>query len=102
LTPYRNVSGSTQFSKPSTLIPTRIIPDRLRLLRPSRWWSFDKTSFPVLVDFMIDSRRSDTGVEVAYDPGLVTKERIEEFAGLYQSLLHAAARRSPHHHHHPL
>lgn len=68
--------------------------DRLRQLRLGHWWSFDKTSFPVLVDFMIDSRRAGTGVEVAYDPGLVTKEQAEEFAGLYHDLLDAAATRA--------
>lgn len=65
---------------------------RLRALRAGSWWSFDKASFPVMVDFMIDSRRAGTGVEVAYDPQLITRARAEELAGLFDAALRAAGK----------
>jgi hypothetical protein len=64
---------------------------RLRDLRVDSWWSFDKTSFPVLVEFMIDARGHGTGVEVAYDPAVVARARAEEFARLYREALCSAA-----------
>jgi hypothetical protein len=64
----------------------------LRELRVNSWWSYDKTSFPMLVEFMIEARRLGTGVEVAYDPTVVSPLRAEEFAGLYRTVLHAAAK----------
>jgi Condensation domain/Phosphopantetheine attachment site len=67
---------------------------RLQELRAGSWWTFDKTSFPVTVDFMIESRQSGTGVQVAYDPGLVPKERAEQYAEHFRDLLHSAAART--------
>jgi hypothetical protein len=64
----------------------------LRELRVEDWWSFDKTSFPILVEFMIEARRLGTGVEVTYDPTMVPTVRMEEFASLYRTVLYAAAK----------
>jgi hypothetical protein len=60
-------------------------------LRAGSWWSFDKTSFPMLVDFMIDARGFGTGVKVAYDPAMLAPARIEDYARHYREALCAAA-----------
>jgi hypothetical protein len=65
---------------------------RLRELTVGAWWSFDKTSFPMLVEFMIDSRRLGTGVEVVYDPAMVAAARVMEFVDLYRDALAGAAK----------
>ena len=64
--------------------------EHLRELRPVSWWSFDKASFPVMVDFMIDSRRAGTGVKIAFDPRMISKARAEEFGRLYEESLSSA------------
>lgn len=64
---------------------------QLRGLRVDSWWSFDKTSFPFLVDFMVESRRLGTGVEIAYDPALVPAAAAADYARLYREALDSAA-----------
>jgi hypothetical protein len=65
--------------------------DRLTTIRTGSWWAFDKASFPMTVDFMIESRGHGTGVRIAYDPDLLAKERTAELAQRYDDVLHTAA-----------
>jgi hypothetical protein len=65
--------------------------DQLSGIKVGSWWTFDKASFPMTVDFMIDSRAHGTGVRIAYDPELLARERVAEYARRYTEVLHAAA-----------
>lgn len=67
---------------------------QLTRIRPGAWWAFDKTSFPFVVDFMINSRELGTGVAVAYDPDLFDKAQVTTYLELYRGALHAAVRMS--------
>ncbi|MEH1013129.1 condensation domain-containing protein [Micromonospora sp. CPCC 206060] len=64
---------------------------QLTAIRPGAWWAFDKTSFPFMVDFMINSRDFGTAVAVAYDPDLFDKTQAMTYLELYRSALHAVA-----------
>ncbi|MFF2012715.1 condensation domain-containing protein [Streptomyces sp. NPDC058195] len=60
-------------------------------VRMANWWAYDRNSFPVNVEFMVNSRHSGTGVQVAYDPGLITEQWAAEFSGVYRAALESAA-----------
>lgn len=64
--------------------------ERLRELRPVSWWSFDKASLPVMVDFMIDSRGAGTGVTIAFDPSMISRDQADELSRIYQQSLSSA------------
>lgn len=63
----------------------------LRAVRVRSWWTYDKNSLPVMVDFMVDSPHSGTGVSVAFDPRMVDRARARRLADLFRDSLDAAA-----------
>ncbi|MGH3758759.1 condensation domain-containing protein [Actinophytocola sp.] len=65
--------------------------DRLDAMKVASWWSYDKASLPLTVDFMIESRRFGTAVAASYDPDLLPSDRVRRFLRLYQDALHVAA-----------
>ncbi|MEV6766768.1 condensation domain-containing protein [Streptomyces sp. NPDC051105] len=63
----------------------------LRELSTAGWWSYDRNSFPVNVEFMVNPRHSGTGVSISYDPALVTEEWVTGFSSVYRAALESAA-----------
>jgi hypothetical protein len=66
--------------------------DRLKTVKIASWWSYDKASLPMTVDFMIESRRFGTAVAASYDPNLVATGRVRTFLRLYRDALGSVAR----------
>jgi aryl carrier-like protein len=51
------------------------------------WWSFDKASMPLVVDFMIAARGYGTGIEIAWDPELLAGRSVTSFAEQFATTL---------------
>jgi hypothetical protein len=59
----------------------------LRSVAVDSWWSYDKASFPVVVDFTVDGPDVGTGLLVDFDTDIVATERIEELLSLWKQAL---------------
>lgn len=59
----------------------------LRTVGVDSWWSYDKASFPVVVDFTVDGPDVGTGLLVDFDPNIVAADRIDELLGLWKQAL---------------
>lgn len=66
--------------------------DRLTQVRTDDWWAYDKATTPMAVNFGVDARESGTGLAVAFDPALLSDQRVDEFIAVMDEALHAAAR----------
>lgn len=54
------------------------------------WWTTDKNSLPMMVDFAIDSPGPNTSVSVSFDPALISTVEVERYADLYLATLRTA------------
>ncbi|MFD6156631.1 condensation domain-containing protein [Nocardia sp. NPDC060256] len=54
----------------------------LRRVRVDGWWAYDRASFPLLVNFVVDAPEFGTGVQIAFDPTMVAYERIDVLTAL--------------------
>ncbi|WP_405165485.1 condensation domain-containing protein [Nocardia sp. NBC_01499] len=54
----------------------------LRLVEVDGWWTHDKASFPLLVNFVVDAPGFGTGVQIAFDPTMVSDDRIDGLTAL--------------------
>lgn len=55
---------------------------RLSNLRADSWWTYDKTTFPMQVAVIADTREADTRIAVAFDPALLRASAIEDYLAL--------------------
>lgn len=55
---------------------------RLGNLRADNWWTYDKTTFPMQVAILADTREADTRIAVAFDPALLRADAIERYLAL--------------------
>jgi aryl carrier-like protein len=64
----------------------------LRRVKVDRWRSYDKASFPLMVDFVVDAPAFGTGIQVAFDETVLAAERIDGLIGFLDEGLDQAAR----------
>jgi non-ribosomal peptide synthetase component F len=60
-------------------------------VKVSDWWSYDKASFPLGVDVMIDAPDLGSGVLVAFDPELVPGTLVDTYTREFDSALRTVA-----------
>jgi hypothetical protein len=64
----------------------------LHRVKVDGWWSYDKASFPLMVDFVVDAPAFGTGVQVAFDETALAAERVDGLMALLDEGLDQAAR----------
>jgi surfactin synthase thioesterase subunit/aryl carrier-like protein len=65
-------------------------------LEADSWWAYDKASFPMMADFMIDSVELGSAVVVAFDPALIDPALAEVYVSSLEFALSSAAESPAH------